>query len=165
MGFPINFPQHRKMKQNLSNWKSLENWYPYFPQSMSTFLPLDSYPMVYFTTWEMHDCSHQFPIAQGTAVKSTEWCCFSTALLFLLVPKSDDSLKERKEKSDKVNSILKKSIPDTLELKAKYIKRRRRHGCNSIKREKYKYILGKSIPSYTKMFLFSTIGSKNRKVS
>ena len=72
MGFPINFPQHRKMIQNPSNWKILENWYPYFPQSMSTFLPLDSYPMVYFTIWEMHDCSHQFPIAQGTAVKSTQ---------------------------------------------------------------------------------------------
>ena len=54
--------------------------------------------------------------------------CFST-VLFLLVPKSGDSLKEQTEKTDKVNSI-----PGTLEFKAKCIKRRRGHGCNFIKK-------------------------------
>ena len=34
--------------------------------------------------------------------------CFSTALFFLLVPKSIDSLKEKTEKTDKVNSFFKK---------------------------------------------------------
>ena len=53
------------------------------------------------------------------------------------------------------------SIPDTLELKAKYIKRRRGHGCYFIKKEEYKYTLGKSIPPYTKLSLLLTISSKN----
>ena len=34
--------------------------------------------------------------------------CFSTVLLFLLVPKSIDSLKEKTEKTGKVNSFFKK---------------------------------------------------------
>ena len=53
------------------------------------------------------------------------------------------------------------SIPDTLELKAKYIKRRRGHGCYFIKKEEYKYTLGKSIPPYTKLSLLLKINSKN----
>ena len=50
--------------------------------------------------------------------------CFSTVSLFLLAPKYGDSLKEETEKS----------IPGTLKFKAKYIKRRRRHGCNFVKK-------------------------------
>ena len=53
------------------------------------------------------------------------------------------------------------SIPHTLELKAKYIKRRRGYGCYFIKKEEHKYTLGKSIPSYTKLFLLLTISFKN----
>ena len=53
------------------------------------------------------------------------------------------------------------SIPDTLELKANHIKRRRGGGCNFIKKEEYKYTLGKSIPPYTKLSLLLTISSKN----
>ena len=53
------------------------------------------------------------------------------------------------------------SIPDTPELKANHIKRRRGGGCNFIKKEGYKYTLGKSIPAYTKLSLLLTIGSKN----
>ena len=52
------------------------------------------------------------------------------------------------------------SIPDTLELKAKYI-RRRGHGFDLIKKEQYKYTLGKIIPPYTKLSLFLTVSSKN----
>ena len=52
-------------------------------------------------------------------------------------------------------------IPDTLELKAKYIKRRRGHGCYFIKKEECKYTLGKSIPPYTKVSLLLTISFKN----
>ena len=48
-----------------------------------------------------------------------------------------------------------------LELKAKYIKRTRKHGCNFIKKGEHKYILIKSIPPYTKLFSFLIIGSKN----
>ena len=61
--------------------------------------------------------------------------CFSILKLFLLVPKSADSFKEQTEKTDKVKSVFlkkKKSIPDMLELKATYIKKRRGHGCNFI---------------------------------
>ena len=53
------------------------------------------------------------------------------------------------------------SIPDTLELKAKYTKRRRGHGWNFIKKEEYKYTFGKSILPYTKLSLFLTISSKS----
>ena len=54
--------------------------------------------------------------------------CFSTVLLFLLIPKSGDSLKEQREKKKE------KSIPGTLEFEAKYIKKRRGHGCNLSKK-------------------------------
>ena len=58
--------------------------------------------MVYFvTTEEMHGFSHQNPLCQLSG-------CFSTVLFFLLVPKSIDSLKEKTEKTDKVNSFFKK---------------------------------------------------------
>ena len=47
--------------------------------------------------------------------------CFSTVLLFLLVPKSGDFLKEQTEKTDKVNSIFlkEKSVPGSLKFRAK----------------------------------------------
>ena len=57
------------------------------------------------------------------------------------------------------------SIPDTLELKAKYIKRRREHRCYFVKKEEYKYTLGKSISPYTKLFLLLTISFKNYKTA
>ena len=58
--------------------------------------------MVYFvTTWEMHGFSHQNPLCELSG-------CFSTVLFFLLVPKSIDSLKEKTEKTDKVNYFFKK---------------------------------------------------------
>ena len=91
---------------------------------MATFLPSDCHFMVYFvTTREMHRFFHQNPLCELSG-------CFSTALLFLLVPKSIDSIKEKTKKPDKVNSFFlkKKKIPGTLELKAKYIKRRRVNG-------------------------------------
>ena len=57
--------------------------------------------MVYFvTTWEMHGFSHQNPFCELSGG-------FSTVLFFLLVPKSIDSLKEKTEKTDKVNSFFK----------------------------------------------------------
>ena len=69
---------------------------------MDTFLPSDSHFMVYFvTTGEMHVFSHQSPLCELSG-------CFSTVLLFLIVPKSIDSLKEKTEKPDKVNSFFKK---------------------------------------------------------
>ena len=37
MGFPINFPQYRKMQQNPSYGEDLGNWYSYFPHSMGAF--------------------------------------------------------------------------------------------------------------------------------
>ena len=52
------------------------------------------------------------------------------------------------------------SVPDTLELKARYVKRRRGHECYFFKKE-YKYTLAKSIPPYTKISLLLTISSKS----
>ena len=104
----------------------------------------------------MHGFSHQNPLWELSG-------CFSTVLLFLLVPKSIDSLKEKTKKSDKVNSFFKKEkpIPGTLEFKAKYIKRRRVNGYNFIKNKEYKCILGKSMSPYTNLSLFLIISSKN----
>ena len=71
---------------------------------MDTFLPSDSHFMVYFvTTEEMHGFSHQNPLCKLSG-------CFSTVLLFLLVPKYIDSLKEKTKKTDKVNSFFKLRI-------------------------------------------------------
>ena len=36
---------------------------------MGASFPFDSHPVVYFITWEMHGCSHQFPIAQKNPTK------------------------------------------------------------------------------------------------
>ena len=86
---------------------------------------------------------------------------------FLLVAKSGDSLKKQTEKTDRVNSFLKKkkSISDMLELKAKYIKVKyiEIYQCNFIKKE-YKYIYIYTRQSSTtphKTFLFLLIGFKN----
>ena len=69
---------------------------------MDTFLPSNSHFMVYFVTaGEMHGFSHQNPLCELSG-------CFSTVLLFLLVPKSIGSLKEKTKKPDKVNSFFKK---------------------------------------------------------
>ena len=50
---------------------------------------------------EIHGFSHENPLCEFSG-------CFSTVLLFLLVPKSTDSLKEKTKKPDKVNSPFKK---------------------------------------------------------
>ena len=69
---------------------------------MNTFLPSDSHFMVYFVTrGKMHGFFHQNPLCELSG-------CFSTVLFFLLVPKSIDSLKQKTEKPDKVNSFFKK---------------------------------------------------------
>ena len=44
-----------------------------------------------------------------------------------------------------------KPIPDTLEFKDKYIKRKRGYRCNFIKNKEYKYILDKNMPPYTNL--------------
>ena len=87
MGFPINSISHVKMQRNPSNCESLGNWYQYFPQTMGYFLPPDSYPMVYFTTWEMHEKMQQNPPCERSGH-------FSTVSFSQVIPKSGDSLKE-----------------------------------------------------------------------
>ena len=127
---------------------------------MVTFLQSDSHFMVYFVaTGKMHGFFHQNPLCELSG-------CFSTVLFFLNVPKPIDSLKEKTEKPDKVNSFFKKEkpIPGTLKFKAKYIKRRRVNGCNFIKNKEYKSILCKSMPPpppCTNLPLFLIISSKN----
>ena len=44
---------------------------PIFPESMVTFLPSDSYLMVYFITEKKLDFCHQFLIVRKNATKST----------------------------------------------------------------------------------------------
>ena len=51
MCFLINFPQHRKKQQNLSNGESLRNWFPQSFHSIGAFSPLDFHPIVYFIIW------------------------------------------------------------------------------------------------------------------
>ena len=48
-----------------------------------------------------------------------------------------------------------------LESTAKYIKRRREHGCSFIKKEEHEYIVGKSISPYKKRSSFFITGSQN----
>ena len=69
MGFPISFPQYRKMQQNPSSRENLGNWYSYFSHSIDAVFPLDSHFMVYFITWEVHVFSHQFPITRENTAK------------------------------------------------------------------------------------------------
>ena len=73
IGFPTNFPQYGKMQQNPLYGEDLGNWYSYFSHSMGAFLPLDSYPMVLFITWETYGFSNQFPIARENSAKTIKW--------------------------------------------------------------------------------------------
>ena len=69
---------------------------------MDTFLPSDSHFMVYVvTTWEMHGFSHQNPLCDLSGY-------FSTVLFFVFLPKSIDSLKDKTEKTNKLNYFFKK---------------------------------------------------------
>ena len=69
---------------------------------MDTFFPSDSHFLVYSViTGEMHGFSHQNSLCELSG-------CFSTVLLFLLVPKSIDSLKQNTKKLDKENYFFKK---------------------------------------------------------
>ena len=72
-GFPINFPQYRKMQQNPWHGESLGNWYSYVSHSIVDFSPYDSHPTVYFIIWEMHGFPHEFPIVQENATKFIVW--------------------------------------------------------------------------------------------
>ena len=73
MGFPVNFPQYRKMQQNPWYGKRLGNWYSYFSHSMGAFFPSDSHPVVYFSIWEMLGFSHRFPTVWENATKPMVW--------------------------------------------------------------------------------------------
>ena len=136
---------------------------------MGAFLQPDSHPVIYFITWEMLRFPHQFPIALENAAKSIE-LREPGKLVPILSPKygyffPSDSHPMVSPTPRKMHEFSHQfpiaSIPDTLELKAKYIRRRRAHGCNFIMKKEYKYTLGKSIPPFTKLSLFLTISSKN----
>ena len=137
----------------------------FFHQSMGIFFPSDFHLMVKFTTWEMHGFSHQFLIAQENAAKSTLWALrlFFHSNVFLLVPKSSDPLKKQTEKTDKVNHVFQKRKINSRNagIPSKIYQKRRGNGSTFIKKEKYKYILDKSMPPYTILSLFLVISSKN----
>ena len=58
---------------------------------MSAFFPSDSYPMVYFITWEMHGFPHRFPIAPEKATKHIVWTEPGKLVLILFHNLSDFS--------------------------------------------------------------------------
>ena len=73
MGFPLNFPQYGKMQQN--PWyggKSGKLILILFRQDRC-FFQLDSYLMVYFSVWEMHEFSHKFPTLRENITKPMVW--------------------------------------------------------------------------------------------
>ena len=121
MGFPINFLWCRK--KNTAKPIELEEPGKLLPiispkYGYLFFINFPSYGIIYHMekAWlfpSISICSHQF----------------------LFIPKSGDSFKEQREKTDKVNSVFKKkkSIPDTLELKQNISKEEER-GCNFIKK-------------------------------
>ena len=155
---------HGKILLNASCVESLGNLQSYISHSMGCFIQLDSYPMVYFiklgnvlgelgkllpiffpNVWVLF--FHQMPILSYTLphgecmaspinyqqhgkIPQNTPCglsgCFWTVLMFLSVLKSGNSLKEQRDKNDKKN-----------------YQKRRRHGCNFIKKEQNKYTLGK----------------------
>ena len=66
------------IEENLENChtscgKSVENWYPYFSQSIGGSLPSDDHPVICFIAWEMHDFFNQFFIAWENSAKSIPW--------------------------------------------------------------------------------------------
>ena len=78
--------------------------------------------------------------------------CFSTVLLFLLVIKSVDSLKEKQKKPIRLTPFLKKEKPITGTLE--YDKRRRGSRCNFIKKRNTNMYQGKAChPCLHKSFL------------
>ena len=88
--------------------------------------------------------------------------CFSTVLLFLLVPKSVGSLKQQTEKIDKVNSVfLKRKINSRhAGIQSKIYKKKKKTCMYFTKKQEYKYILGKSRRACTNISLFLIISSK-----
>ena len=82
--------------------------------------------------------------------------CFSTVLLFLLVPKSVGSLKQQTEKIDKVNSVfLKRKINSRhTGIQSKIYKKKKKTCMYFIKKQEYKYILGKCRRPCTNISLF-----------
>ena len=56
-GFPHQFPITQENAAKSIELGEPGNWYPFFPEIMGIFLPSDSHPLVYLTTWEMHDFS------------------------------------------------------------------------------------------------------------
>ena len=85
IGFSINFPQYGKMQQNPWHGESLGNWYSYFSHSMSAFFPSDSYPVVYFSIWQMYGFPHKFPTVREDATKPMVWEQ-SRKLILILFP-------------------------------------------------------------------------------
>ena len=63
-----------------------------------------------------------------------------TVLVFPRLPKSGHSFKEQTEKKNKLNSVIwkEKLIPEILELKAKYIERKKEDEFKLITKDKYK---------------------------
>ena len=122
--------------------ESLRNWYSYFFHCMGAFLQADSHPVISFITWEMLRFPHRLPIALENAVKCIEFRepgklvpFFSPRCVYLFPSDSHPMACSTPWKMHGFSHHFPiASIPDTLELKAKYIKRRRGHGCYSSKK-------------------------------
>ena len=136
---------------------------------MGAFLQPDFHPVICFITWEILRFPHQFPIALENAAKSIELRVpgklapiLSPKYGYFFPPDSHPMVSPAPWKMHGFSHQFSISpVPDTLELKAKYIKRRTGYGRNFIKKEEYKYTLGKTIQPHTKLSLFLTISFKN----
>ena len=71
--FSHRFPMARENATKAILWREPPNWYLHFSRNMGTFFPSDSHPVVYFSTWEKHRFSLQFPIAGENATKPIVW--------------------------------------------------------------------------------------------
>ena len=110
VGFPINFAQHGKMQQIHKTGRAreigthffLNVWVLFFHQISILWYTLPHGKCMAFPiNFYQHKKMQQNPPYELSG-------CFSAVLLFLLVPKSGNSLKEQTEKTDKVNSFFKK---------------------------------------------------------
>ena len=101
-GFPLQFPIAQENAGKSIELGEPRKLVPVFSLNYGCFSSIRFPFMVYFvTTGEMHGFSHQNPLCELSG-------SFSTVLLFLFVPKSIDSLKEKTKKRDNLNSFFKK---------------------------------------------------------
>ena len=151
MGNAWVFPSicHSTGKGNKTQRKAWEIGNSYFSHSMGAFLQPDSHHVIYFITWEML----RFPINLREPGKLIP--ILSPKYGYFFLSDSHPMVSPAPWKMHVFShQFLVASIPDMLELKAKYVSKVE-EGMDIISSKKRNTkILGKSIP-YTKLFIFN----------